>query len=324
MADCDSRIGVIAIGRNEGQRLLRCLASIDPGRIPVIYVDSASDDGSADAARRLGADVVELDMARPFTAARARSEGFARLVETASALEYVMFVDGDCTLEPGWLTAAATFLDTHPDFAVTCGRRRESDPAASLYNSLIDQEWNTPVGEAQACGGDALFRRKAYSEAGGFNPAMIAGEEPELCTRLRQNGWRIMRLDVPMTIHDAAMHHFGQWWRRADRSGMGYAQAWQMTRHSGDGGLYRRELARSLLWAGALPLAAVLAAVMLHPALLLVWPLLFTAQFLRMSLRGDSKSALLSVLGKYAEFIGIARYIGRAMRGKTGGTLIYK
>jgi len=325
MADAATRTGAVVIGRNEGERLLRCLASLRRLAERLIYVDSASSDGSADAARRLGADVIVLDMARPFTAARARAEGFARLEALAPEAEYVMFVDGDCEVESGWLDAAAEFLDDRHDFAVVCGRRRERSPDASRYNALADSEWNTPTGETAACGGDAMMRCAALREAGGFDPAMIAGEEPELCRRLRAGGWRIMRLDVPMTIHDAAMTRLGQWWRRAVRSGFGYAQAWHRTRGvRGEAPLYRRELGRAAVWAGLLPLAAVLLALLVRPGLVLLWPLAAAAQYLRMARRDGHDAAALAAIGKYAELAGALRYFLRTLRGSAGGTITYK
>ena len=67
-----SEIGVIAIGRNEGERLRRCLDSVVGKGFSVVYVDSNSTDGSVDFARSVGAEVVELDMSLPFSAARAQ------------------------------------------------------------------------------------------------------------------------------------------------------------------------------------------------------------------------------------------------------------
>lgn len=317
-------IGVVAIGRNEGERLVRCLRSLQASGRPMVYVDSASTDGSAEAAQALGANVVALDMGRPFTAARARAEGLAALEAAHPRIEHVFFVDGDCEVEPGFLPAARAFLDSHPEFAVVAGRRRERFPHASPYNRLIDREWATPVGEAAACGGDALIRHEAYRAAGGFDARMLAGEEPELCARLRARGWRIMRLDVPMTVHDAAMNRVGQWWRRAIRSGMGYAQAWAVTRHTTPPGLYRRELLRALAWAGVLPLTALALALIVHPALILLWPALAGLQALRLTLREGAFAAWLSIAGKYAELIGIARYAMRAVRGEAGSTVNYK
>jgi GT2 family glycosyltransferase len=325
MADMVARIGAVVIGRNEGPRLLRCLASLEGLRGRLVYVDSASTDGSPAAARELGADVVMLDMARPFTAARARAEGFARLETLAPMFEYVMFVDGDCEVEAGWLAAATGFLVAHPDFAVACGRRRERSPGASRYNALADREWDTAIGEAMACGGDAVMRAVALREVGGFDPTMIAGEEPELCRRLRAAGWRIMRLPVPMTIHDAAMTRLNQWWLRAVRSGFGYAQAWHRTSGRGDGApLYERELTRSVAWAGVLPVVAIILAIGLHPMLILLWPALAGVQYLRMARRDGWDAAALATIGKYAELAGALRYIFRALRGSAGGTIVYK
>ncbi|MFP3526346.1 hypothetical protein SB912_28065, partial [Pantoea sp. SIMBA_072] len=89
------------------------------------------------------------------------------------------------------LATAQAFLDHHPEVAVVCGRRRERFPERSVYNLLCDLEWDTPIGEAKACGGDALMRADAFAGAGGFRADLIAGEEPELCVRLRGNGWKV-------------------------------------------------------------------------------------------------------------------------------------
>lgn len=324
MSEGTSRLAAIVIGRNEGARLERCLRSLALDRVTIVYVDSGSTDGSQDFARGIGAVVRELATDLPFTAARARAEGFAALLAIMPEPDYVMFVDGDCEIEPGWLEKAAAFLDAEPGYAVVCGRRRERHADASPYNRLMDREWATPIGPAEACGGDALYRCRAYREAGGFDPAMIAGEEPELCVRLRAKGWTAMRLDAPMTIHDAAMHHFTQWWRRAVRSGIGYAQAWLATRRSPAGALYSRQLTRAILWAGVLPLTAIVLAVAWHPLWLALWPAATLAQLLRLTLRDGWFTARLMVAGKYAELLGIARFAGRYLRGRTGGTVSYK
>jgi GT2 family glycosyltransferase len=211
--------GIVAIGRNEGDRLRRCLASLSGSSGTIVYVDSGSSDGSVALARSAGARVVELDPSVPFTAARARNAGFERLLEEAPDTELVQFVDADCALSPGWLETATRALRESPDVAVVCGRRRERFPETSVYNRLCDVEWDTPVGEARACGGDALVRTAVFRGVGGYDPGMIAGEEPDLCLRIRRRGQRILRLDAEMTLHDAAMTRWTQWWKRAVRTG---------------------------------------------------------------------------------------------------------
>ena len=212
-------VGVVVIGRNEGARLVRCLSSLEPEQVPIVYVDSGSTDSSVSLARSRGVEVVELDPATPFSAARARNEGFARLRSRWPDRAFVMFVDGDCEVVPGWLDRAERELMARPELAVVCGRRSELDPQRSIYNRLADLEWNTPIGLAAACGGDSLVRAADFEAVGGFNPTAKAGEEPELCQRLRRAGRKIARIDAAMTRHDMNMTRFSQWWRRQFRTG---------------------------------------------------------------------------------------------------------
>lgn len=214
-------IGVIAIGRNEGERLRRCLASVVGQGRTVVYVDSGSGDGSVALAESRGAQVVELDMSTPFSAARARNAGVERLSLLAPSASFVQFVDGDCELREGWIDQAKAELERRPDAAVVCGRRRERFLDASVYNRLADLEWDTPTGEIKSCGGDAMMRLAAFQQVGGFDPTVVAGEEPELCRRLRRAGWKVLRVDAEMTWHDAAISRFSQWWNRQVRSGYG-------------------------------------------------------------------------------------------------------
>ncbi|GAA0482288.1 hypothetical protein GCM10009096_25790 [Parasphingorhabdus litoris] len=323
------RVGIVAIGRNEGNRLIQCLDSLAPLGLPIVYVDSASTDGSPAAAKARSADVLDLDLTIAFTAARARNEGFDRLLSIAPDIEYVQFVDGDCEIEDGWIAAAVDFLDQHSDAAVVCGRRKERYPEASFYNRICDQEWNTDIGQSNACGGDALMRVSALTAVGGYNSGIIAGEEPEMCSRMRSNGLKIWRIDQPMTIHDADMHHFRQWWLRAVRSGFGYAQVWWTTRQVGTA-LYGRELARAIFWAVVLPLLFLAGAVFFHPLLLLLLPGVYLLQIARMAVKqgaGDGfswKIATLNIVGKFGESLGIFRFIARMVKGQQGGAIFYK
>jgi GT2 family glycosyltransferase len=227
-----STLGIVVIGRNEGERLRRCLESVSTRGFPVFYVDSGSTDGSTDLAISLGVKAAGLDDSCPFTAARARNEGFRRLLDLNPDVELVQFVDGDCEVVSGWVAAAERFMHEHPEVAVVCGRRREIDPHRNIYHRWIDMEWDTPVGEADYCGGDAMVRTSAFREVGGYRDDLIAGEDPEFCVRLRQAGWKIWRIDEDMTRHDIRMHSFGQWWRRTVRNGHAYAEGAYLHRNT--------------------------------------------------------------------------------------------
>lgn len=316
-------LDAVVIGRNEGARLIACLESMRDDVRRMIYVDSGSEDGSVEAARALGAEVVELDPARPFTAARARNAGLARLDGTT---DFVQLVDGDCALRRGWIAAASRYLRDNPQTAVVCGRRRERHPEASLYNRLCDAEWDTPIGPARACGGDALMRLGALRAVGGYRDDLIAGEEPELCVRLRQAGWVVYRLDHEMTWHDAAMTRFPQWWRRAWRAGHAFAEGAALhgappERH------WVTETRRALIWGLVLPVAVLLGAVIWPGALVLL--LIYPAQVLRLAARkrfsrAGWEQALFSVLGKFAEAFGVVDYWQKRLRGQHGRIIEYK
>jgi GT2 family glycosyltransferase len=250
-------LGVVVIGRNEGERLRRCLlslAEVGPDLLAV-YVDSGSTDASVELARSMGVEVVELDLSRPFSAARARNAGFERLKAVSPSIRYAMFLDGDCEVAAGWLDRARAEFEAKADAAVVCGRRRELFPEASIYNRLADLEWDTPVGEALACGGDSLVRAEAFEGVGGFDPTAAAGEEPELCQRLRRKGWTIWRIDAEMTRHDLGMTRFRQWWRRQYRSG--YNGLDILSRFPGRDQLFANDLRRSRRWGIGWPLGVI-------------------------------------------------------------------
>ncbi|HVK14880.1 MAG TPA: glycosyltransferase family A protein [Gemmataceae bacterium] len=326
-----ARVGVVVIGRNEGERFRRCLASLDPAARPTVYVDSGSTDGSPEYAADNGIAVVQLDLSVPFTAARARNAGLNRLREIAPEVEYVQFVDGDCEVDAGWIDLAAKTLDERPDAVVACGRRREQRPDASVYNRLCDLEWDTPVGEADACGGDALMRVAAVTAVGGYRSDLIAGEEPELCVRLRANGGKVMRLDAEMTRHDAAMTRFGQWWKRNVRAGHAFAEVSRL--HAGSPfGIWKKDVRSNWFWGLAVPVLAfgpVAFTWGISLALLLGYPMLFAKIARYRRRRGDDPRtvwlfARFCVLGKFPQMIGQLTYWRNRLFRRRAALIEYK
>jgi len=335
-------VGVVVIGRNEGVRLQRCLRSLlAQGAGPIVYVDSGSTDDSVAFSRSLGVIVVNLDTSIPFTMARGRNAGFDELSRRFPTLRWVQFVDGDCEVDAGWIARAREVIESRADVAAVCGRRREREPEASVYNRLADMEWNASTGEVEECGGDVLFRCPVFLELGGFNPRMIAGEEPELCVRVRERGYKILRIEAEMTLHDAAMLRFSQWWTRAVRGGHSYAEGMAMhgngpTRHN-----VRRTLsalvygvALPALFGGALLFAA--AGIGFGPVTASVLALVPVAYaraaygaYRQRRRQGDPPrhAALYGafcMLGKLPESIGIGTYWLNRLRGRYSGLMEYK
>jgi len=320
-------VGVVAIGRNEGARLRRCFDALPPGLCRVVYVDSASTDGSTAEARRRGIEVVELDMTIPFTAARARNAGLRRLREMCPDLPFVQLLDGDCALDPAWIDAALAEMEARPRAALVCGRRREVAPEASVYNLLADLEWDGPPGDVDACGGDALARMGALAEVDGYDGRIVAGEEPEMCARLRALGWGVRRLDREMTRHDAAMTRFGQWWKRSLRSGYGFSQVGDIRPE-----VFAAQRLSSIGWGLLLPSVALLGALITRGLALLLL-LAYPAQMARIALRQrrggqDHRTAmvyaLFCVLGKLPQGLGVAACWWNRFRGRGRGLIEYK
>jgi cellulose synthase/poly-beta-1,6-N-acetylglucosamine synthase-like glycosyltransferase len=275
--------------------------------------------------------VVELDLTIPFTAARARNEGFARLLELTPGVRYVQFVDGDCELVEGWLERAAGFLERESQFAVVCGRRRERFPDHSVYNRLADIEWDTPIGETKASGGDALMRVDVFQSVNGFNPAIIAAEDDDVCLRIRQKGWKIMRLDAEMTLHDMAMTRFGQWWRRSVRTGHAYAEG--VARHGRPPERhFVRQLRSAYFWGLVVPVLALGLAWPTRGLSLLLF-LGYAVTFERIRRKSLSRGlpatdsrifARTCVIAKFAHVVGAIRFKLRQLTGRRSTLIEYK
>ena len=323
-----SNIGIVIIGRNEGERLIRCIQSLHQHIAQTVYVDSASTDGSLEAAKKLGAHTLALDMLKPFTAARARNAGFAELLKLFPETEFVQFVDGDCEVLNGWLEVATTFLQDNPQIAVVSGVLNERFPAKTIYNTLCDLEWKMPIGEVKASGGNALVRVSAFKEVGGFLPNLIAGEEPEMCVRLRQKGWKIWHLADHMMLHDAEITQFKQWWRRTMRAGYAYAEGASL---HGAAPEYHwvAESKRAWLWGFFIPLIILMLA-LFKPVWAILLLLVYPLQWLRLSLKSQlpfkiaSLQAFFLIIGKFAELAGQCKFLWHRFHHKQSQIIEYK
>lgn len=322
-----SAIGFVAIGRNEGERFKRCLASLQRGGERIVYVDSGSADDSVAHARENGAVVVELSTDQPFTAARARNEGFAALLRQWPDTGLVMFIDGDCELVDGFAQAAAAALKKRSAVAIVTGRCRERSPDATIYNRLCEIEWNGPTGDIDACGGIFMVRTDVFRTVGGFNPDVIAAEDDDFCIRVRESGARITRIDRDMCLHDADMHRFSQWFRRMARAGHAYAQLGEL--HPG---YFKAQRLRAWGWGLALPAVSIVAVPFtkgLSLALLLLYPLSLVRTRAGLVRQGTAAkhatlAAAFMTLSKFPNLVGMLDYYRKKLSGRKIGIVEYK
>jgi GT2 family glycosyltransferase len=330
-------LGLVVIGRNEGDRLVHCLASVRsiPNRV---YVDSGSTDGSIGAALREGVSTVELEIPPGFTAARARNAGLVKLLAEHPDLEFVQMVDGDCEIHQDWIPAGLAALHGEPGLAAVYGRLRERFPTRSVYNAIFDNEWNVPIGEAEIIGGIVLLRVSALRQVNFYDPNIIAGEEPDLAMRLRKRGWRLRRIDAEMGSHDADMTRFSQWWIRTRRTGHAFAEL--AYRHpDARKPNWQRMTLSIIFWGGLAPptlAIAVFLAIYASPSwwfvaglALLAWPVRFVRIARRQFARGltprvAGASSLLLTIGRIPEFMGFAQYHRNRLMGRASRLIEHK
>ena len=187
----------------------------------------------------IGRNEGELNDASP-CAAKARNLGWTR-----ARGEFILFLDGDTQLDPDFVARALQTLED-PVLCAAWGHRRESDPGQSIYTRVLDLDWVYPVGRTQYFGGDVLVRRTALASVDGFDPTLKAGEEPEMCARLRAAGWQIEHIDAPMTRHDLAVNTLRAYWLRAYRSGIAYAEVADRMKRRNDP-MWQREALRDFV-----------------------------------------------------------------------------
>jgi GT2 family glycosyltransferase len=320
----ENSIGIVVIGRNEGINLGNCFKSLSNLRIKKAYVDSGSTDDSLNIAESFCDIVIPLDPSRPFSAARSRNEGFDKLLHIAPKVEFVQFIDGDCTLESGWLENAANTLYTRKEVAVVIGHLTERFPDRSPYNKLCDLEWRSGSGDIKnygSLGGIMLVRANIFRELGGFKENVIAGEDSEFGVRIASKGQVVTKLNIPMATHDANMTHFSQWWKRSVRAGHAIGQRSYINGKSNVRDCVH-ERKSTIAWGIALPIVAIISALIIPWMPLLILSLYFVLFIKIINFRlnaGDTKNeamlyAIFNVIGKIANGIGLILFQWRRIR----------
>jgi len=322
----NKKVGVVIIGRNEGDRLILCLESVLKQQVPCVYVDSQSSDNSVVEAGQRDVTTIVLDKSSPINASRARNTGFDVLVKENPGLEYVHFIDADCELDEGWLTEALTTLEKNPQIVIVSGRLREKHRTESVYMRLCDMDWYVNPGEVARCGGIFTIRRTVFEELSGFDTSLIAGADPEFCYRIHNKGKKILSLAAEMGTHDSAMRHFSQWWNRCVKVGFGYANGAKW-------GGWKKQYRSSIIWGAILPFIIILSVFFVSPyfiALLGMYALQVAKIYMsKLDIGSDSNYdkylyAQFCVLAKFPEARGVIKYLISAAIGKQQKIIEYK
>jgi glycosyltransferase involved in cell wall biosynthesis len=216
-------LSIVVIGLNEELHLYDCLDAVlrykpNGYDLEVFYVDSGSTDASVKIAGMFPqVRLLQLSSSQP-SAAQGRNMGLKH-----SRGSFVQLIDGDSVIQPGWMDSAIAILERTTDIACVFGQCIEMYPQQSIYMRASALDWYIPPGDYRLCGGNAMWRTSVITAHGFFDESLQLGEEPDLCYRVRQGGGRVVCIDAPMVKHDLAIQRFGQYWRRAENSGKGYA-----------------------------------------------------------------------------------------------------
>jgi GT2 family glycosyltransferase len=234
------KLSVVVISKNQGWNLNRLVTSIfreagGDGRLQVLIVDSASSDDTLDRAKRWPVQVITLDGEQQLCPSTGRYVG-GLFVEG----QYVLFLDGDLELWPGWLAQSLRTLERNPRLAgVTGDRVFVSEGAASPFDSRPRQTQDSQEITAVAfLGSVGLYRREILDRVGGFRAHLLSDEEPDLGLRIRVVGYELGHTNSPVAVHygeqpDDIMTLFR---RRRRRLYLGYGQN------------FRSYLGTSLFW----------------------------------------------------------------------------
>jgi len=327
-------LSIVVIGRNEGERLVRCLKSVAEMRElrqapEIIYVDSASSDGSIERAVQLGAKAISL-APEHLSAAAGRNAGWR-----AARGDIVLFLDGDMTIVPDFVGGALSEFN-NPNIAIVFGDCRESNPQGSIYNRILDLDWMLPAGPVEYCGGAALIRRDLLERVGGYKETLIAAEDTELCSRIRAIGYTILHVDRLMVFHDLAITRFYQYWSRAVRSGYAYAEVSEGIRRTDLPVWYRQARRNRIQGAAMLAIIAgapILAVATRSFAPLVIFTAIIAALAVRTALRSHWKKSRPSTRllhGVHSHLVqipllfGQLRYHRDRLKGRTPKLIEYK
>lgn len=212
-------LSVVLITKNQGWNVARLVQSVGNATrgltAEIILVDSASTDDTVVQAQRFPITVLRLAATQRLTPAAGRYIGYGHCTG-----EYVLFLDGDMELYPGWLDKALPLLAIEPTIGGVTGERIDLPKLAQEDDKPPFVKASPPaVTDLPQGGGAALYRRRVLEEIGQFNPYLYSDEEPDLCLRLRYSGYRFVRIAYPIVYHytdptDTIPTLIGRWRRQ--------------------------------------------------------------------------------------------------------------
>ncbi len=193
------RLSFVIPVRNDARRLANCLRSIASNdhqsmAVEIIVADNGSTDGTPEAARAAGAQVFSWPGLR---VSELRNHGAA-----AASGEVLAFVDADHEIAANWISAAVETLAADRTAAV--GALYTAPAPGTWVQRLYGVLRGRTVGRQDVGwlgSGNLAVRRGVFESVGGFDEALEACEDVDLCQRLRSAGWRVVADERLKSVH---------------------------------------------------------------------------------------------------------------------------
>jgi glycosyltransferase involved in cell wall biosynthesis len=198
-------LSCIIVARNEEKNIERCILSVIRAlcvypETEVLLVDSCSNDETINVASKLSTRIIRLRSDWPQSPSAGR---FLGVLNTSG--RFILFIDGDMELIPGWLECAVDFLEKDDSAAAVVGRLydRFQNKDGSSSSPSIGVEFKKMIGTQTThfVPGSALFKRDILLKAGNFDPFLMAEEEADISDRIERLGFKLYFFDKDAVYH---------------------------------------------------------------------------------------------------------------------------
>jgi len=217
-------ISIVIPVHNQLQFTRQCLESIEnntePGRYEVIVVNDASTDGTAEFLRSWSGVKPWLRVVTNF-----ENRGFAKSCNQGAGQatsNYLLFLNNDTLVTPGWLSPLVQTLEEHPDIGIVAPKLIFPDGTIQ-HCGKVWGEWQLPCSHPDhiyyrdsgnavhvlrprdfqmLTGACLLLRREEFFHYGPFDEQYENGwEDDDLCYAYREQGMRIHYCPTATVVH---------------------------------------------------------------------------------------------------------------------------
>ncbi|MEW6667850.1 MAG: glycosyltransferase family 2 protein [Thermodesulfobacteriota bacterium] len=213
----NARVSVIIVNLNGRGHLPECLESLmatEAGKQEIVLVDNGSLDDSCSYVTDTYPHVKLISLSRNHGFAEANNIG-----ASAAAGAYLVFLNNDTAVTPGWLDPLLSVLVLHPRIGVAGSkllfygmRERVNSAGADLmfsgggydvgFMDFDSTRYNSPALKGAVCGAAMMVRKAEFLSLGGFDPRyFMYFEDVDLCWRYWLKGYLVAYLPSSVVYH---------------------------------------------------------------------------------------------------------------------------